>query len=240
MLGIITNVLAVILGGLFGTVFGSKLKKDFTDKLTSIFGICAIGMGISSIVLMQNMPAVILAITLGSAFGLLIHLGDLITSCGEKLQKPFARLMGSNSNMSKEDSLAMLVTAMVLFCTSGTGIYGCLDAGMTGNVTILLSKSILDFFTAAIFACSLGAVVSAIAIPQITIFSLLFLGAKVILPLTTPMMINDFKACCGFLLVATGLRIAKIKDFPIADMIPAAILALPFSALWVNYIAPLL
>lgn len=240
MLGIIVNVLAVALGGIFGTVFGSKMRKDFTDKLTSVFGICAMGMGITSIVLMENMPAVILAITLGSAFGLLIHLGDLITACGAKLQKPFARLMGGGSGMSKEESLALLVTAMVLFCTSGTGIYGCLDAGMTGNVTILLSKSILDFFTAAIFACSLGAVVSAIAIPQFVIFMALFLGARVILPLTTPAMINDFKACCGFLLVATGLRIARIKDFPIADMIPAAVLVLPLSALWVNYVVPLL
>ena len=48
---------------------------------------------------------------------------------------------------------------------SGTGIYGALDAGMTGNVTILMSKSVLDFFTALIFACSLGIITSVIAVP---------------------------------------------------------------------------
>lgn len=47
------------------------------------------------------------------------------------------------------------MTVIVLFCAGGTGIYGTLDAGMTGNNTILISKSILDFFTAAIFACHL-------------------------------------------------------------------------------------
>ncbi len=53
-------------------------------------------------------------------------------------------------------------------------------------------------------------------------------------------MINDFKACGGFVLLATGLRIARIREFPIADMIPAMILVMPVSAIWVSYIAPLL
>ena len=44
----------------------------------------------------------------------------------------------------------------------------------------------------------------------------------------------------GFLLIATGLRIAKIENFPVADMIPAMVLVMPLSALWTNVIVPLL
>ena len=91
-----------------------------------------------------------------------------------------------------------------------------------------------------VFACSLGAVTSLIALPQLAVFLLLFFAAKAIVPLTTPAMIADFKACGGFLLVATGCRIAKIQDFPVADMIPAMILVMPLSALWTSCIAPLL
>lgn len=40
--------------------------------------------------------------------------------------------------------------------------------------------------------------------------------------------------------VATGLRMTKIKSFPIADMIPAMVLAMPFSWLWSSCIVPLL
>lgn len=61
----------------------------------------------------------------------------------------------------------------------------------------------------------------------------------VIFPLTTPAMINDFKACGGFLIFATGFRMVKIKNFPIADMIPAMILVMPLSYIWTNYIMPL-
>ncbi len=243
MVGIIVNVLSVALGGLLGTVFGKKMSPEFTAQLNKVFGVCAMGMGISSIGLMENMPAVILAVVVGTAVGLACHLGELITKSGQLLQKPVSLLLGDRAGggtMSREEFLSLLVTTMVLFCSSGTGIYGSLDAGMTGNITILLAKSVLDFFTAMVFACNLGAVVSLVAVPQFVIFTLLFLAARAIYPLTTPAMINDFKACGGFMLVATGCRIAKMQDFPIADMIPAMILVMPLSALWVNVVLPLL
>ena len=56
----------------------------------------------------------------------------------------------------------------------------------------------------------------------------------------SPDMIADFKACGGFLLLATGFRIAKIHDFPVADMIPAMVLVMPASWFWVNMIVPVL
>ena len=133
-------VLAVALGGVLGTVFSKKLSTRFTTELNKVFGVCAIGMGISSVPLMQNMPAV----------------------------------------------------------------------------------------------------TSLVAVPQAAVFFSLFFAAKAIYPLTTPTMIGDFKACGGFLLIATGCRIAKMQDFPVADMIPAMVLVMPLSALWTNYIAPLL
>lgn len=242
MTGVVANILAVLLGGIFGTLFGGYMSKDFTEKLNAVFGVCAIGMGISSIVLMENMPAVILAVVLGSALGLAMGLGKIINGGAMLLQKPLAKILkgGTPSGGSQEEFLSLLVTAVVLFCASGTGIYGCLDAGMTGNASVLLAKSVLDFFTAAVFACTLGAVTAVVAVPQTAVFLILFFAAKRIFPLTTPSMIADFKACGGFLLVATGLRIAKIKEFPVADMIPAMALAMPLSGLWSAYIAPLL
>lgn len=85
----------------------------------------------------------------------------------------------------------------------------------------------------------LGAVVSLVAVPQCIIFLILFFASTVIFPLTSDVMIADFKACGGFIMLATGFRMIKVKMFPIADMVPAMILVMPISALWVNYIMPL-
>ncbi len=239
-IGIFTNVLAVFFGGILGTILGRRLTPKFIEKMNLIFATCAMGMGITSIANIRNMPAVILALVLGGAIGILLHLEQGIHRFGELLQKPVARFAGKTDSMSEEDFSSLMITAMVLFCASGMGIYGCLDASMTGDNTILLSKSILDIFTAMIFACNLGAVTSMIAIPQAVVFSVLFCLAQIILPLTNEVMIGDFRACGGFFLLATGLRLARVKEFPIADMIPAMFLVMPFSALWLAYVIPLL
>lgn len=240
-IGVIIDAASVAVGGILGALAGHKLPENLKVQLNIVLGLCSMGMGISAVGLMKNMPAVIFAIVLGSGIGLAIGLGGWINKGAEAMQRPVTRLLHSqNSSMSQEEFTATLVTVIVLFCASGTGIYGSLDAGMTGDSTILISKSILDLFTAAVFACNLGYVVSLVALPQLVIFLALFFGAKGILPMTTPDMIADFKACGGFLMVATGLRMTKIKSFPIADMIPAMVLAMPFSWLWSSCIMPLL
>lgn len=103
-----------------------------------------------------------------------------------------------------------------------------MNEGMTGDPSILIAKSFLDFFTAMIFACSLGIAVSVISIPLLIIQLTLAWAAALILPLTTPSMMADFSAVGGLLLLATGLRICGIKMFPVVNMLPALLLAMPF------------
>lgn len=231
-IGIIVNVLSVALGGMAGCVLGSKLAEDLKKKINWIFGICSFGMGINSVILMKNMPAVIFSVIVGTLLGLLIHLGAGIEKASEKLLRALLK-------DAEPDQKDLMLTAIVLFCASGTGIYGALDSGMTGSHSILITKAVLDFFTAMIFACQLGKATSLISIPQFVILMALFLAAKGILPLTTDAMILDFKACGGFILLATGLRIMQLRAFPIADMIPAMVLVMPVSYAWMQWVLPL-
>lgn len=240
-IGVIINTIAIFLGGIAGALLGNKLPEKYKEQLNLIFGLCSMGMGISSIVLMKYMPAVVFALIIGTIVGLVLKLGDKVYELCSKLQKVMIRIVPKKeTNMSETEFLATLITVIVLFCSSGMGIYGSLSEGMTGDSSLLITKSILDFFTAAIFACNLGYIVSLISVPQFVIFTTLFLSASFIVPLTTPDMIADFKACGGFLMVAAGFRILKLKMFPVVDMIPAMILVMPFSWFWVNIILHLL
>ena len=240
-IGVIINTVSIFLGGIAGALLGNKLPEKYKEQLNLIFGLCSMGMGISSIVLMKYMPAVVFALIIGTIVGLIFNLGDKVYELCSKLQKVMIRIVPKKeTNMSETEFLATLITVIVLFCSSGMGIYGSLSEGMTGDSSLLITKSILDFFTAAIFACNLGYIVSLIAVPQFVIFTTLFLSASFIVPLTTPDMISDFKACGGFLMVAAGFRILKLKMFPVVDMIPAMILVMPFSWFWVNIILHLL
>lgn len=238
-IGVLINALSVVLGGLFGALAGRLLHDNFRERINMIFGCCSMGMGISTIILMQNMPAVIFSLILGTSVGITVHLGDRITHAATGMQRVASKVIKNNSPLPEAEFTSTLVTLLVLFCASGTGIYGAMVSGMTGDHTILISKSILDLFTAAIFACSLGAVVALVAVPQCIIFLILFFVSSAILPWATDSMIADFKACGGFIMLATGFRMIQVKMFPVADMVPAMILVMPLSALWATYILPL-
>lgn len=239
-IGVIVNALSVVVGSVLGNGIGKKLSGDFKTKLNMILSCCAFTMGISSICLMKNMPPVIFSVIAGTAIGLALHLGDWIQKGAVQMNRLIMGLLGrTGDGEADREFTAAMITVIVLFCASGTGIYGSIVAGMEGDHSILLAKSILDLPTAMIFSCSMGIIVAFIAIPQCLIFLLLFFLAGVIFPLTTPEMICDFKACGGVLLIATGFRMAKLKDYPIADMIPSMILVMPISWLWVNYLLPL-
>jgi uncharacterized membrane protein YqgA involved in biofilm formation len=232
-IGVIVNVTAVVLGGLVGSLMGNKLSQQLKDQMNAIMGLCALCMGIRAVVLMKNMPAVVFAVILGTLVGLVLKLGEAV-------RKGSALILNKVIAHQNPETDELMLTAVVLFCISGTGIYGALDSGMTGNHSILITKAVLDFFTAMIFACKLGKATAWIGIPQAVVMLSLFALAKVILPLTTPDMIADFKACGGFLLVATGLRIMQVKAFPVADMIPAMLFVMPVSHIWSTWLLPLL
>lgn len=237
-IGVLVNASAVIIGGLVGNVLGTGLSKKVVESMNAIFGVCAMTMGICSVVLLSNMPAVMLSVLLGTIIGFAVKLGDKISAGGLWMGNCISKVFKGRGDLD-EDYKKQLVTAIVLFCASGTGIYGSIVSGMTGDHSILLAKSILDIATALIFACSLGIITSFIAIPQCIIFLALFAFANAIYPFCTESMINDFKACGGILLIATGFRMMKLKDFPVADMIPAMVIAMPISHLWTTFIIPL-
>lgn len=234
-IGVLVNAAATAIGGLVGVLLSRWMHKEFCNQITMVFAICSMMMGVVSIVKMVNLPAVVLAMIVGTILGELLRIETRIISLTKKVQAPLNRLMGRESGESGEAFMVNFISILVLFCTGGTGIFGSLQSGITGDHTILFAKAILDLFTAAIFAASLGYIVALIALPQCVIFLLLFYGAKVIMPLITPDMLADFTACGGVTMLAAGFRIAGLKAFPIANMIPAMALVLAFSDLWTRF-----
>ena len=109
-IGVIINALSVAAGGVIGALFGHKLPAKINSELTKIFGICSMGMGVSSIGLMKNMPAVIFAVIIGTAFGLAVNLGGIINGGATCMEKPVGKLFpNKNKSMSREEYMSMLV-----------------------------------------------------------------------------------------------------------------------------------
>lgn len=108
-----------------------------------------------------------------------------------------------------DEQMDVLISMIILFCFSGTGVFGAMNSAMTGDHSILYAKAVMDFFTAIIFGTTAGYLVGFIAVPQFAVGILLFGGASYILPLVTDTMLANFKACGGIITLAVGLKIGR-------------------------------
>ena len=236
MLGPWINSGALLLGGALGALLGKIIPKRVKEALPLSCGIMSVSIGAVMMNKVHAIPPVAMALLAGAFIGELLYLEKRLENAINWIQGCITR--GSAAQGARaipQGFIVKFVTILVLFCISGMGIFGSMQEGISGDPTILITKSILDLFTAAIFATELGLAVMLIAIPQIIIQSALFFGAVLLLPLITPTMQADFSACGGIVMLATGLRICGIKIFPIVNMLPALILVMPLSALWAQF-----
>lgn len=233
MLGPYVNGASVVLGSVLGATLGGRVGVTLKTRMSLVFGLAAMGLGVAMIDKVRTLPPVMLALVLGSLLGELLRLESGLRRLASWARKGVEAVAGKGGGgVGHDEFLEKFVALMVLFCASGTGVFGSMNEGMTGDPTLLVVKAILDLFTSMIFAASLGVSVAALAVPQFLIQWGLYMLAALILPLATPAMIADFSACGGLVLLATGLRIAEIKPFAVANMLPALFLAMPLSALW--------
>lgn len=233
MIGPIVNGTAVIIGGIFGASIGKKIPARVREALPMTFGCASMGIGIALIMKVNSIPAVVLALLLGSLIGEIVQLERGIEKLSLKLRKFVDKPKPNEALISSHDDfIEKYVALVVLFCASGMGIFGSLTEGISNDPSLLIAKAFLDLFTATIFSITLGYAVSLIAIPQFIIQTSLFLLATIIQPLISPTMFNDFSACGGMIMLATGFRICGIKSFPVANMLFALILVMPISAMW--------
>ncbi|WP_293718851.1 DUF554 domain-containing protein [uncultured Phascolarctobacterium sp.] len=233
-IGIIVNSACVLIGGLLGSFLGRLLPTQMRESLYGLFGYCSIIIGIILLQNIKSMPAVTLALIVGTIIGEALRIEDQIKFVSLKLKIYIERLINT-ATADNDTYIRRFVGLLMLFCTGSTGILGAIGEGVNGDSTVLLTKSVMDIFAAFAFAAHMGPMIACIAIPQFLFFSLLFWSASFIMPLTDPLMIGDFMACGGILAIITGFRICELKDFRIANTLPALFIVMPLSYLWRTY-----
>ena len=227
-IGIITNVGAVLVGGVLGCLIGNRVSEQWKTTLTGFFGLAALTMGVVLILRVKNLSPVILALIVGGILGEALQLEQRVNGL---VVKATHRLMAGTK--ADEAYLMQVATVIVLFCFSGTGWYGALYEGMTGDGSILITKAILDGVTACIFGALLGRIVPWLAAPQLFIMLALFFLSSLVSPYITPAMNADFSAMGGIITLAAGLRMTRIKtDIRVINLLPSLPLVFIFSALW--------
>lgn len=226
--GVILDCCCVLLGTNCGALLRNKIPERLQEPLMVIFGMCAIAIGMVSVVQLASLPAVLLALILGTILGELVDLD-------KKIRNGFLhglRCCNFQIEGDREGYMRLYLVVAVTLCASGTNIFGAFQEGATGNMTILMSKAVMDVFAAAIFAMALGFGMNLIVLPQFLILSLCFYAGKWMMSYLDPAAIQNFIAVGGLMTFILGLNIAKIKEVRAANMLPALVLVFPATALF--------
>lgn len=217
--GTLLNAGAVFVGGTVGTVLGDKLPGRVHDSLFGVLGLFTVLIGFLDAFTTKNPLVLLGALILGVLIGEAFDLERQLNRFGDTIQQ---KLATEGSTVSEA-----FVTSSLVFCVGPLSILGSLDNGLNGDVTKLAIKAILDGFGALAFSAALGwGVLLSVAV--ILLYQgAISLSAHALSPVlgANPQAIVELTATGGLILVAIGLKLLKIRDLRVANLLPSLVLA---------------
>ncbi len=225
MTGTLVNAAAVIIGGLIGLILKKGIKEAYTDGINKVLGLSVLIIGLNGVI--SNMFMVSDGKLSSSGELLLIVFLVVGTLIGEmlKLDDRFSRFCkGIETKFKSEGFASGFINGTVLFCVGAMSIIGSINDGLTGDSSILLVKSALDFVNAIIFGATLGYGVIFVFIPIIIYQGGISLLAGALSGILQGELLTQICMVGYAIIMAIGLNFILVKKFKTLNMVPALIL----------------
>ncbi len=227
MLGVIVNVLAVLLGGTLGLLLKKGLPQKISTATMTAIGLCVAYIGIDGMLDGENTIVLIFSAVLGLLLGTLLNLDGKLKALGDALNNRFSKNKG---NISEG-----FVTASLLFCVGAMAIVGSLNSALSGNHSIIYTKSFIDAISALILSTTLGVGVLFSAASVFVYQGALVLLASQLKSILETAVINEITCVGSLIILALGLNLAGITKFKVANFLPSIIIA-PFAYYLFNWV----
>lgn len=216
-------MIAVILGTILGLLFGSRLPERVRDGVLAALGLFTLVLGIRMFLETSNALIVLAALLAGVILGEWLRIEDRIESLGNQLKNSFSR---SFKNQDLSRFVEGFLAASILFCVGPMAILGSIQDGLTGDFSLLATKSVMDGFAALAFASIMG-----VGVAFSSLVILIFQGGLSLLAFQvqnffTPEMIAEMSAAGGVILIGIAIsNILKIRKIRTGSFLPALLLA---------------
>ncbi len=232
--GTLVNVLTVLAGCTLGVLLGNRLPVRTRDLVTDGLGLVTLLIAATSAmaVLSPDLAAevgdaapmliVLGAVLVGGITGSLLGLEAGVERLGAWLQR---RLVGSSDSADRARFVEGFVVASLVFCTGPLTILGSLNDGLGNGADQLLLKSALDGFAAIAFAAAFGWGVAASVVTVLTVQGSLTVLGAVLGDVLPEAHLAAVTATGGVLLVGVALRLLRIREIAVADLLPALVVA---------------
>jgi hypothetical protein len=229
-LGTLLNIAAIGIGSAIGVFAGNRLRIATRDLITQVLGFTTVLAAVDAVKglweksytsalprgwsLLVLLFALLLAAILGSWLGIEARLDSM----GIWLREKFSQ--GEESNF-----LEGFITATLIFAIGPLAILGSMSDGMRTGIAQLILKSTLDFFAAMAFASTLGWGVAASIIP-VGIYQ----GVWTAVGWFAGSILADYQIAAmtisgGILLLAIAMRLLKLKDVAVGNLLPVLVVA---------------
>ncbi len=219
MLGVIVNVITVLVGSTIGLLFKKGIPERVSKAAMVGLGACTLYIGISGSLCGENVLIVIVSVILGAIIGTLLNIDDNINKLAKKVESKF-RKKGSDVSVAEG-----IVTATLLFCVGSMTVTGSIQAGLTGDNSLLITKATLDLVSSMMLASSLGIGVLLSCFTVFIIQGGLVMLASLIAPLMSTGAINEMTCAGSILIIMIGMNLMGITKIKVADFLPAIIFA---------------
>jgi len=228
MYGTLLNLSAIILGATLGSIMGKRIPERLKSIVLQAVGLVVLAIGMDMTLESENVLILLFSILLGGLLGEGWRLHTKLDRLGERLQRSFRRIPFLSSGHFIEG----FVTATIVFCVGPMAVLGSIQDGLTGDLTLLSIKSVLDGFSSVVFSSALGMGVAFSALPVLFVQGTFSLGASLFETLLSPAMLNELSGVGGVLMLGMAMDMLEIKEIRVANFLPALVLAPLLVALW--------
>ena len=228
-IGTIINVAAIIVGGLFGKLFGRFLSPQCQDSLSKACGVSVLFIGIGGA--LEGMLSVnggtiesgrgmliVISIALGALIGELLNIEDRLVRFGEWLKI-------KTGNTGEKSFVDAFVNTSLTVCIGAMAIVGAIEDGIFGDYSILAAKAVLDFIIVLVMTCSMGKGSAFSAIPVAVLQGGVTVLAQLIKPLMTDAALVNLSMIGSILIFCVGVNLVWGKKIRVANLLPAVVLA---------------
>ena len=243
-LGTIVNVVTVVVGALLGMAIGHRLPERTRSVVTDCLGLVTLlvaGLSCVSVTdpafaaaVGSGVPVLIVlgSLVVGGIVGSLLRIEERLAGLAGAIQSRLARRrarVGDSGAAAADDDRERFIegwlTASLLFCVGPLTILGSLSDGLGRGIDQLTLKSVLDGFAALAFASTFGVGVLMSAVSVAVVQGALTLVGVLLGSVLPDAPIAALTATGGLMLAGIGLRLLRIRDVPVGNMLPAVLVA---------------
>lgn len=238
--GTVLNVLTVLVGAGLGMAVGHRFKEHTRSVVTDVLGLVTLlvaglsAMSVTDPALREAVGAgvpvlvVLGSLLIGSVTGSMLRIEARLEGLAGTIQAWVARRWpseGGTDDAARERFIEGWLTASLLFCVGPLTILGSLSDGLGRGIDQLALKAVLDGFAAMAFAASFGVGVLLSAVSVLVVQGTLTVVGVLLGSFVPDAHIAALTATGGLMLAGIALRLLRLRDVPVGDMLPALLVA---------------